>query len=103
MAEFTQYGKSERNVKPEQTVKATAEEVDDFHTNSDVDLRTESHHHTLGPTPTQASPGNHIHDGGSSPLLLSGYTISGSRNSDTWRLSVNAILVRLGATDQSTA
>jgi hypothetical protein len=36
-------------------------------------------------------------------LLLEGLTISGSRGSDTWRLSVNALLVRLGATDSSSA
>jgi len=35
--------------------------------------------------------------------LLLNETISGSRATDAWRLSVNAILVRLGATDNSTA
>jgi len=77
--------------------------VDDFHENSDLDARAESQHHTLGPSPTQASPGNHKHDGGDSSLLLEGETISGSRTSDAWRISVNAILVRLGAIDNSTA
>jgi hypothetical protein len=77
--------------------------VDDFHTNSDVDSRAEAQHHTLGPNPNQASPGNHTHDGGDSELLLTNEVITGSRNSDAWRLSVNAILVRLGATDNSTA
>jgi hypothetical protein len=42
------------------------EEVNDFHTNSDVDDRLESQHHTLGIAPYQASPGDHIHDGKSS-------------------------------------
>jgi hypothetical protein len=77
--------------------------VDDFHENSDLNARAESQHHTLGPGPTQASPGNHKHDGGDSTLLLEGETITGSRASDAWRLSVNAILVRLGASDSSTA
>lgn len=77
--------------------------VDDFHENSDVDARAESQHHTLGPNPTQAAPGNHTHDGGDSELLLLNETISGSRATDAWRQSVNAILVRLGATDNSTA
>lgn len=77
--------------------------VDDFHENSDLDSRAEAQHHTLGPNPNQAAPGDHIHDGGDSALLLEGQVISGSRNSDAWRLSVNAILVRLGATDNSTA
>ena len=83
--------------------KPPAQAVDDFHTNSDVDARAESQHHTLGPNPTQASPGNHTHDGGDSELLLLNETISGSRATDAWRQSVNAILVRLGATDNSTA
>lgn len=96
-----QYGNSERKVGPEKAVP-TAEEVEDFHQNSDVDTRAESQHHTLGPMPNQAAKGDHKHDGGDSSLLLEGMTISGSRNSDTWRLSVNAILVRLGATDSST-
>jgi hypothetical protein len=56
----------------------------------------------LGPSPTQAAPGNHTHDGGDSSLLLEGETISGSRATDAWRISVNAILVRLGAVDNST-
>ena len=77
--------------------------VDDFHENSDLDARAESQHHTLGPSPTQAAPGNHKHDGGDSALLLEGETIAGSRSSDAWRISVNAILVRLGAIDNSTA
>ena len=83
--------------------KPPAQAVDDFHTNSDVDARAESQHHTLGPNPTQASPGDHRHDGGDSALILEGETISGSRATDAWRISVNAILVRLGATDNSTA
>lgn len=96
-----QYGTSERKVQPEKK-KATSAEVDEFHENSDVDLRRESQHHTLGAQPNQASPGDHKHDGGDSEKLLTGMTISGSRASDAWRLSVNQILVRLGATDSST-
>ena len=83
--------------------KPPASAVEDFHTNSDVDARAEAQHHTLGPGPNQASPGDHRHDGGDSSLLLENQFITGSRNSDAWRLSVNAILVRLGATDNSTA
>lgn len=33
------------------------------HTRSDADLSQRSLHHTLGPNHTQASPGDHIHDG----------------------------------------
>jgi len=94
--ETASFGASE-NPKPPAAV------VDDFHTNSDLDSRAESQHHTLGPGPNQASPGNHRHDGGDSALLLENQFLTGSRDSDAWRLSVNAILVRLGATDNSTA
>ena len=83
--------------------KPPAQAVEDFHTNSDVDARAEAQHHTLGPGPNQSSPGDHVHDGGDSAFILEGQVISGSRASDAWRLSVNAILVRLGATDNSTA
>ena len=38
--------------------KPTAQAVADFHTNSDADSRAESLHHTLGPNPNQASPGD---------------------------------------------
>jgi len=83
--------------------KPSTDVVSDFHTYSDVDVRAESQHHTLGPNRTQASPGDHKHDGGDSALLLEGYTISGIRGSDAWALSINDILVRLGATNNSTA
>jgi hypothetical protein len=101
--EIKQYGRSEREVDPTGKGKPSTEEVENFHTNSDVDVRAESQHHTLGPGPSQASPGNHNHDGGTSPLILDGLSITGSRNSDAWRLSVNALLVRLGADDNTTA
>ena len=82
--------------------KPDAKRVEEFHANADTDTRPESLHHTLGASPSQASPGDHMHDGGTSTQLLIGTTISGSRAADAWRLSVNAILVKLGATDSST-
>lgn len=39
------------------------------HLQSDVDASQNSKHHTLGQGRNQASPGNHIHDGISSPKL----------------------------------
>lgn len=82
--------------------KPDARKVEEFHANADTDTRPESLHHTLGPSPSQAAPGDHLHDGGTSAQLLIGTTISGSRASDAYRLSLNAILVKLGATDAST-
>lgn len=44
-------------------------EVNKSHINSDVDASTRSLHHTLGMRRNQASPGNHIHDGVTSPKM----------------------------------
>lgn len=44
------------------------QDVNDFHRYDDVDVKADSHHHTLGPGQYQAAPGNHIHDGISAPL-----------------------------------
>lgn len=87
---------------PDKNPKPPAEVVEDFHTNADTDARAESAHHTLGGSPTQAAPGNHNHRDGDSEPILQGLTISGERDSDAWRLSINQILVALGATDIST-
>lgn len=76
--------------------------VDHFHTFADVDVRTTSLHHTLGALPNQASPGDHLHDGGTSPLLLSGHIITGSKTDGTAVNSIIQTLIRLGAEDQST-
>lgn len=81
----------------------SAKEVDDFHTNSDVDQRAESLHHTLGPAPAQAAPGNHNHDGGTSAPLWEGDSISGSRGGNVALGSVIALLVQKGAIDQTTS
>ena len=83
--------------------KPEAQVVADFHQNADLDVRAESFHHSLGPSPTQASPGDHTHDGGTSPLLLAGLTITGSRGGNVALVSIIQALVRLGATDSSTA
>lgn len=78
-------------------------EVARFHTNADTDGSTVTIHHTLGSRPDQASPGNHGHDGGSSALLLSGVTLSGSRSGGAALISVINALVAMGATDGTTA
>lgn len=81
----------------------TAEEVERQHTNADTDSRAEAIHHTLGGGENQAARGTHNHRGGDSVQLLAGQTITGSRGSDAWRLSVEAALVALGASSSSTA
>lgn len=78
--------------------------VAQFHKNSDVDARREAQHHTLGPTSSQASPGDHTHDGGTSRKLLDGYVLTGSKSTPaTMWPSILACLVRLGAEDTTTA
>ena len=81
----------------------SAAEVANFHTNADVDVRAESLHHTLGSDGSQASPGDHTHDGGSSALLLTGFTITGSRGGNAALPSIIDCLKRLGAKDSTTA
>lgn len=87
---------------PSSLSSLTAEQVEEIHKNDDVDVRRESHHHTLGPRGTQAAAGDHTHDGSNSSLLLSGLTISGSRSSSSSITpSIIAALVKLGVTDSS--
>lgn len=47
----------------------SSEQVNIFHLNSDKDAGAGALHHTLGLGPTQASPGNHDHDGRNSKRL----------------------------------
>ncbi len=78
-----------------------AQEVEDFHTNSDLNARKESQHHSLGSGEYQASPGPHNHRGGDSVLLLSGVTLTGSRGGNVALVSIIQALVALGATDST--
>lgn len=89
---------------PSNLSSLTAEQVEELHKNDDVDVRRESHHHTLGGRGTQAAAGDHNHDGSNSSLLLTGMSITGSRSSSaSITPSLIAIAVRLGAVDSSTA
>ena len=104
----SQYGKRVQDSSQPKTAKEDPSPpsvtVSRFHRNADTDSRIEAIHHTLGPMPTQASPGNHTHDGGNSPKILEGYTITGSKGTpETVFPSIINCLVRLGATDNTTA
>ena len=103
MATPDQYGSKKQAQVLTPNPKPDAQAVEDLHTNSDLDVRPESQHHTLGPSPSQAAAGNHTHDGSDSPQLLTGLTITGSRGGNTALVSVIGALVRLGANDSSTA
>lgn len=83
----------------------TSLEVTQLHENSDKDGSTKAIHHTLGSGSNQASPGNHIHDGGSSPIVtpLDGITLTGSRASGAALVNIIEALKVLGAIDGTTA
>lgn len=83
--------------------KPTNKEVNEFHSNDDVDVDTTAHHHTLGPGKNQAASGGHTHLGDDSALLFEGRTITGSRTNGTALMSVIAILEEFGAANSTTA
>lgn len=80
-----------------------AKDVERFHNKADTDASATAIHHTLGTKNGQASPGDHMHDGGSSKKLLTGTTITGSRGGNAAVASIISALVKLGATDNTTA
>lgn len=82
--------------------KPPSEEIERFHTNDDLDGAATAHHHSLGSKRTQASPGDHTHDGGSSKQLLDGVTLTGAKAGNAALASVIGALVALGATDNTT-
>lgn len=97
MADMKDGSSVNSNLRPEAKV------VNEFHTNDDVDRDANSHHHTLGPNANQAAPGSHRHDGSDSVSLLQGLTISGAKGGNTALASVIALMVQLGATDNTSA
>jgi hypothetical protein len=90
------FDRGSADIAPPQTVAR-------FHNKSDVDSSSEAQHHTLGIKKDQASPGDHKHDGTTSRKILDGTTITGSRGGNAAVASIIAALVKLGATDSTTA
>jgi len=74
-----------------------------FHRNDDVDSRPESHHHSLGQGRSNASPGNHTHDGNTSAPLLSA-NITGSRTNNVGSILDQILneLAKIGITNATT-
>lgn len=68
-----------------------------FHRFADTDSGGSALHHTLGAGEGQASPGDHKHDGGSSPFLLDQFTVSGTRGTSAYYQSLEAALAAIGA------
>lgn len=64
-------------IKPEKKRRGvTPREVNEIHNASDVDASIFSQHHTLGIKHTTASPGDHVHDGGSSRKIAANMNLS---------------------------
>lgn len=68
-----------------------------FHHYADTDADPTALHHTLGSGDTQASPGSHKHDGGSSPFLIDHITIGGTRGTSAYYQALEAALAAIGA------
>lgn len=91
------------NLFPEFQEPALPEEVNRFHEHSDVDSSTLAQHHTLGPKPNQASPGDHKHDGVTSKKLMAGVTVTGSKGGNVALTNlITALSNSLGFTDTTT-
>ena len=101
------YGEQDRDIAEPKTRREdpspSGRIVEAFHKNADTDVRRESIHHTLGPQAAQASPGDHMHDGGTSRALLEGIILTGNKQNPItmWPSILNA-LEKLGAEDQTT-
>lgn len=79
---MTRPGEEDRRLASGALPLPNPDQVNEFHRYDDVDNAPESHHHTLGPEPIQAAPGDHNHDGRNSK------TISGTSHAhDTLPLS----------------
>jgi hypothetical protein len=81
----------------------TAQQVNEFHRNSDLDKDRESQHHSLGPSRYQAAPGDHNHDGSSSSLIFDNVTITGSKSSGAAFTNLMVQLAKIGLIDGTTA
>lgn len=86
------------------TQPMTPLEVANLHRLADTDSQPSSAHHTLGPSGTQAAPGNHRHDGQQSKKLYDPPgSVTGSRGNNAALASLLQVLSRQGIiTDNTT-
>lgn len=72
-------------------------EVNQFHSRSDVDSAKFAQHHTLGTKNTQASAGDHVHDGKSSKKIGAGLgiVITGSKGGNAALASLLSALAQV--------
>lgn len=77
--------------------------VKEFHTKADTDASVLAAHHTLGIKATQASPGDHTHNGAGSRRLMDGITITGAKGGNVALANlITALASSLGFTDATT-
>lgn len=80
-----------------------AKSVNKFHKKADTDSSSLATHHTLGVKNTQASPGDHLHDGVSSKQLMADITITGSKGGNAALADlITKLAAALGFTDSTT-
>jgi len=79
--------------------RLTPQQVEDIHKNADTDLRKQALHHTIGPSATQAAPGNILEN------LFADFTFTGSRtnNQDLILQQILNAFEAFGANDSTTA
>jgi len=82
--------------------KPSSQAVEEFHRNADTDGTRNSLHHTLGSGRGQASPGDHLHDGGSSKQLMEGISITGAKGGNVALANlISQLAAVLGFTDNT--
>jgi len=90
---------------PSKTSQDASSEVNRIHSQSDLDRSARAQHHTLGFRPNQASPGNHVHDGGTSKKIAAGLglVLTGSRGGNVALLNlINMLKPYVEFTDNTT-
>lgn len=81
----------------------TALQVSQLHRQADTDSQPSAAHHTLGPSGTQAAPGNHRHDGQQSKRLYDPPgSVTGSRGGNAALQSLLTVLAQQGIITNNT-
>lgn len=79
------------------------DQVNSFHSRSDVDSGWQAQHHTLGIKHDQAAAGDHKHDGNNSKKLMEGITVTGSKGGNAALADlITKLAAALGFTDGTT-
>lgn len=86
-----------------QKTTPSPQEVNSFHSRSDVDSSALAQHHTVGIKHDQTSPGDHMHNGQNSKKLMDNITITGSKGGNVaLEQLITKLSTALGFTDGTT-